>query len=76
MTQEKEEIKLKNGKTIRCGDIVFISMSPDDLSVVAKGRFVELTKEGNVKFYVIDPSYKLVDVEVKQNRIVKIEKPN
>lgn len=76
MTQEKEAIKLKNGKTIRSGDIVFISMSPDDTSVVAKGRFVELTKDGNVKFYVIDPNYKLIDVEVKQNRIVKIEKPN
>ena len=75
MTQEKEIVKLKNGKTIKCGDVVFVTMSPDS-DVVAKGRFVELTKDGNIKFYVIDPNYKLVDVEVQQNRIVKIEKPN
>lgn len=73
---EIEEVKLKNGKKIKRGDVVFITMTPNNNDVIAKGRFIEMTKDDNVKLYIIDPKYNLVDIEVKQNRIVRIEKPN
>jgi len=73
---ETQEFKLKNGKKICPGDIIYITMRDGDDSVIAKGRYTGMSAEGNIKLYVIDPKYNLVDVEVKPARIVKSEKPN
>jgi len=72
----QKELKLRDGKAIQSGDIIFITLNPNNPEILAKARFVDFTTEGNIKLYVIDPDYKLVDIEVKQERIVKIEKPN
>jgi len=72
MENEAKDIKSE----LKSGDVVFITMSPDDKSTIARARFVKLTKDGNAKLYVIDPKFNLVDIEVKADRIIRFEKPN
>lgn len=76
MEKELREVKLKNGIKVKPGDVIFITMSPNNLDTIARGRFIEMTKDGNIKLYVIDPKYNLVDIEVKPTRVVRVEKPN
>lgn len=78
MLKEKEnrEFKLKSGKKLKCGDVVYISMHSGENDLIAKARFVSLTKDGNAKLYVIDPKYNLIDIEVRQDRILCSEPAN
>ena len=65
-----------NTENLKCGDIIFVSISPEEQNILAKGRFVSFTNNGNVKMYIIDPNYKLVDIEISKNRIIKTAKPD
>ena len=57
MEKELREVKLKNGIKVKPGDVIFITMSPNNLDTIARGRFIEMTKDGNIKLYVIFMGY-------------------
>jgi len=76
INKENLEIEVRKGLKLKKGDIIFITINSKDKDKLAKGRFVGLTKEGNVKLYVIDPKFNLVDIEISPERVIKRESPN
>ena len=69
-------IKTKKGSVkVKSGDILVATISDEDASVLFRGRFVDI-KDGIVDLYVIDPAFRLVDVQIKENRVVEVLKPN
>ena len=70
-------ITLRNGnKTdVMSGDIIYVTIAPDDDSVLVRGRFIEKTDK-IIKLFVLNPSLELQEVTVRENQLVRIEKPN
>ncbi|HUU88595.1 MAG TPA: hypothetical protein VMX17_12700 [Candidatus Glassbacteria bacterium] len=72
-----ETLIIKDGKSVEvnCGDVLFMTISPEDEDVVVKGKYLEY--DGNVvTAAVLNPDLEFVDVTVKPTRIVRIEKSN
>ena len=70
-------ITLRNGNKIDIisGDIIYVTISPDDDSVLVRGRFIEKINK-TIKLYVLNPSLELQEVTVRENQLVRMEKPN
>jgi len=71
-------LTLKNNKVVSVvpGDVLLATISPDgDDDVLFKCRFVSI-ENGLVNVYILDPQYNLVDLTIKENRVVSVERPN
>jgi len=61
---------------INSGDVVFVTIRPDDSNLLVRGRYIDSDEEGLLIFSVLDPNLEVQQVTVSQTRVVKIEKPN
>lgn len=71
------DITLRCGKKVQVspGDTIFVTIDSEDESVVVRGRFIDKT-DNVIQFSVINPEFKFINVSVKENRVVKTERPN
>jgi hypothetical protein len=72
-----ENIKIKDGKEVKVslGDVLFMTISPEDDDTVVRGKYLEYDGEV-VTAAVLNPDLEFMDVTVKPTRIIRVEKPN
>ena len=59
---------------IKSGDILWISMGSSN--AIFKARFIDLKRKNIANAFILDPDHNMIDIEVKIDNIIKIEKPN
>lgn len=70
-------VTLRNGNKIDLlpGDIVYVTITPEDDSVLVRGRFITKNKN-TIRMYVLNPSLELQEVSVLEEQLIRMEKPN
>jgi len=72
-----KNFRIKDGKTVsvELGDVIFMTISPDDDNTIVRGKYLEY--DGDVvTASVLNPNLEFMDVTVKPTRIIRVEKPN
>jgi len=73
----QKKIKINNGKEVYVapGDVLFVSLTPDNIDFLVRGRYLD-SLDGIISFSILNPNLEVESVSINENRVVKIEKPN
>jgi len=72
------KIKLNNGNEteINKGDMLFLTLTPENSSILVRGSYIETKKDGNVLFSIVNSKYELEEYSAPSSRVVRVERSN
>ncbi len=72
------KIKLNSGNEVDVnkGDVLFVTLTSEDSSVLVRGSCVDFKSNGKIVFSVLNPKLELEKCTIASSRVVKVERAN